>query len=47
VLCDLEEMSYERAAEASGVALGTIRSRLHRGRALLVDRLRPKRRCLA
>jgi len=40
VLCDLQELSYQEAADASGCAIGTIRSRLHRGRALLADTLR-------
>jgi len=39
VLCDLHELSYEDAAGALGVAIGTVRSRLHRGRALLARRL--------
>ena len=39
VLCDLEEMEYAAAAEALGCAVGTVRSRLHRARALLVDKL--------
>jgi RNA polymerase sigma-70 factor (ECF subfamily) len=39
VLCELEELSYEEAAEKSGCPVGTIRSRLHRGRALLMARL--------
>lgn len=39
VLCDLEELSYADAAEALGTAVGTVRSRLHRGRALLAKRL--------
>jgi len=39
VLCELEEMSYEEAAQACGCPVGTIRSRLHRGRALLLARL--------
>lgn len=43
VLCDLHEMSYANAAEAVGCALGTVRSRLHRGRALLLERLRMNR----
>jgi RNA polymerase sigma-70 factor (ECF subfamily) len=40
VLCDLQEMNYQQAAEALGCAVGTIRSRLHRARALLMDKLR-------
>ena len=43
VLCDLEEMSYVEAAEIMGCAVGTVRSRLHRGRALLIEKLRPAR----
>jgi RNA polymerase sigma-70 factor, ECF subfamily len=39
VLCELEEMSYEQAAEMIGCPVGTIRSRLHRGRALLLAKL--------
>jgi RNA polymerase sigma-70 factor (ECF subfamily) len=42
VLCDLEEMKYEEAAQALQCAVGTIRSRLSRGRALLVEKLRGK-----
>lgn len=41
VLCDLEELSYVEAAEILGCAVGTVRSRLHRGRALLIQKLRP------
>src|SRR5262245_48753796 len=40
VLCDLQEMSYVDASVALGCAVGTVRSRLHRARALLVERLR-------
>ncbi len=39
VLCELEEMSYEDAARMAGCPIGTIRSRLHRGRALLFAKL--------
>jgi len=39
VLCELEEMSYEEAASTLGCPVGTIRSRLHRGRALLLAKL--------
>jgi RNA polymerase sigma-70 factor (ECF subfamily) len=40
VLCDLQELSYVDAAAALQCAVGTVRSRLHRGRALLAKRLR-------
>jgi RNA polymerase sigma-70 factor (ECF subfamily) len=40
VLCDLQELSYAGAAAALGCAIGTVRSRLHRGRTLLAKRLR-------
>jgi RNA polymerase sigma-70 factor (ECF subfamily) len=40
VLCDLEEMSYEEAAQALDCPVGTVRSRLHRARALLLEKLR-------
>ena len=40
VLCDLEEMSYDEAARVMGCAVGTVRSRLHRARALLTEKLR-------
>jgi len=39
VLCGLEEMSYEEAAHLLDCPVGTIRSRLHRGRALLLAKL--------
>lgn len=45
VLCDLEEMDYAEAAEALGCAIGTIRSRLHRARALLMEKMRASERC--
>lgn len=41
VLCDLHEMSYAEAAQVLDCAVGTIRSRLHRARALLIEKLRP------
>jgi RNA polymerase sigma-70 factor (ECF subfamily) len=44
VLCDLQELSYADAAESIGCAIGTVRSRLHRGRALLSARLKGERR---
>jgi RNA polymerase sigma-70 factor, ECF subfamily len=39
VLCDLHEMSYLEAAQALACAVGTVRSRLHRARALLAAKL--------
>jgi RNA polymerase sigma-70 factor, ECF subfamily len=39
VLCDLHELSYVDAAASLGCAIGTVRSRLHRGRALLARQL--------
>jgi RNA polymerase sigma-70 factor (ECF subfamily) len=40
VLCDLQELSYQEAAAAAGCAIGTVRSRLHRGRAMLTAAMR-------
>jgi RNA polymerase sigma-70 factor (ECF subfamily) len=39
VLVDLEEMSYKDAAMLLGVPVGTVMSRLHRGRAMMADQL--------
>jgi RNA polymerase sigma-70 factor (ECF subfamily) len=39
VLCDVEQMSYEEAASALEVPIGTVRSRLFRGRRILRARL--------
>src|SRR5687767_12616415 len=39
VLCELEELSYAETAAVLGCPLGTVRSRLHRGRALLAAML--------
>lgn len=50
VLCELDELSYEDAAAALGCPVGTVRSRLHRARAILVEKLRdaqPLRRASA
>src|SRR5262249_49868203 len=41
VLCELQELSYTEAAEILGCAIGTVRSRLHRARALLIEKMRP------
>jgi RNA polymerase sigma-70 factor (ECF subfamily) len=35
VLCDVSDLSYEQIADATGVPIGTVRSRIHRGRRLL------------
>ncbi len=35
VLCDIQDLSYEEIADATGWPLGTVRSRIHRGRRLL------------
>ena len=43
VLCELQEMSYEEAATIIGCALGTVRSRLHRARSLLIEKLQPSK----
>ena len=40
VLCNLEEMNYEQAAQSLGCPVGTVRSRLNRARAMLVEKLR-------
>jgi RNA polymerase sigma-70 factor (ECF subfamily) len=39
VLCDLQDVSYNDAAAAVGCAVGTIRSRLHRARSLLTQKM--------
>ncbi|MEP6629489.1 MAG: sigma factor-like helix-turn-helix DNA-binding protein, partial [Lapillicoccus sp.] len=39
VLCDIEGLSYEEIATTLGVKLGTVRSRIHRGRAQLREAL--------
>lgn len=43
VLCELEEMSYEEAATALDCPVGTVRSRLHRARRILVEKLREEK----
>ena len=43
VLCDIEGFSYEEIAVTLGVKLGTVRSRIHRGRAQLRAALEHRR----
>jgi RNA polymerase sigma-70 factor, ECF subfamily len=43
VLCDLEEVDYVDAAAALGCPIGTVRSRLHRARGLLLEKLHQER----
>jgi RNA polymerase sigma factor (sigma-70 family) len=43
VLCDIEGLSYEEIAATLGVKLGTVRSRIHRGRAHLRTALEHRR----
>jgi RNA polymerase sigma-70 factor (ECF subfamily) len=39
VLCELQEMGYAAAADVIGCPIGTVRSRLHRARAMLMTKL--------
>lgn len=39
VLCDLVGLQYDEIAEAAGVPVGTVRSRIHRGRKMLKELL--------
>jgi RNA polymerase sigma-70 factor (ECF subfamily) len=39
VLCELQELTYAEAAGAIGCGIGTVRSRVHRGRELLAAKL--------
>jgi RNA polymerase sigma-70 factor (ECF subfamily) len=43
VLCDLEEVDYADAAVALACPIGTVRSRLHRARGLLLEKLNQDR----
>jgi RNA polymerase sigma-70 factor, ECF subfamily len=45
VLCDLQDVSYADAAQAVGCAVGTVRSRLHRARQLLTQKMQRAREC--
>jgi RNA polymerase sigma-70 factor (ECF subfamily) len=42
VLCDLQELDYRDVAEALDCPVGTVRSRLHRARAMLIAKLRTR-----
>lgn len=39
VMCDIVGLGYQEIADQTGVAVGTVRSRIHRGRAQLRERL--------
>jgi len=47
VLCEMQEMDYVEAAAVMGCAVGTVRSRLSRARALLAEKLRAPKGCMA
>jgi RNA polymerase sigma factor (sigma-70 family) len=47
VLCDIEGLSYEEIAATLGIKLGTVRSRIHRGRAQLREALHHRNRLVA
>src|SRR3954470_12931312 len=44
VLCELHELSYADAAGTLNCAVGTVRSRLHRARAMLAEKMRGRER---
>lgn len=44
VLCELQELSYSDAATILDCAIGTVRSRLHRARAMLLEKMRPQKK---
>lgn len=44
VMCDLEELDYAEAAVVLGCPIGTVRSRMHRARALLLEKLNQDRK---
>ena len=46
ILSDVEELSYKEIAEVMGCPIGTVMSRLHRGRKILQGRLRDHARAM-
>jgi RNA polymerase sigma-70 factor (ECF subfamily) len=40
VLCDVVGFTYDEIADSLGVPIGTVRSRIHRGRSMLKEKLR-------
>jgi RNA polymerase sigma-70 factor (ECF subfamily) len=42
VLCSLQELSYEEASTVLGCSVGTVRSRMHRAKQLLLRKLRER-----
>ena len=46
ILCDIQGLSYQEIAQATGVSLGTVKSRLSRGRARLRDYLQREQELL-
>ena len=47
VLCDLEGLDYSQTASHLNCPVGTVRSRLHRARAILSARMQKRLRCSA
>jgi RNA polymerase sigma factor (sigma-70 family) len=41
ILCDIEEFTYEEISKIIDIPIGTVRSRLHRARKMLRDKLAP------